>query len=236
MTWSIVARDAASGLFGVATASRFFALGAIVPHASAHGALATQALINPAYGPRGLRLLAEGLSAEMVVDTLTRLDEGRAVRQLHALDAHGRNAAFTGADCVEWCGHLQGDGASVAGNMLVGPQVLERTLEAFVANAELPLAERLLAAMDEGEAAGGDSRGRQSAALLIHGPEEYPRLSLRADDHPEPLAELRRLYGVARERFLAFSRAFPTRERPYGVYERTEVMAMVDAQAGKLRL
>jgi uncharacterized Ntn-hydrolase superfamily protein len=228
MTWSIVARDPPTGLFGVAVASRFFAVGAICPHArGGTGALSTQALVNPTYGPRALRLLAEGLPAPLALDTLIALDEGRAHRQAHLLDAGGRNAAWTGEACVGWAGHRLAEHVSVAGNMLAGPGVLDATLETYLSNAGLPLAERLLAAMEAGEAAGGDKRGKQSAALLLQGEEEYPRLSLRADDHPEPLAELRRLLAVAHERFIPFSRAFPDAERPYGICERNVIDDMI---------
>src|SRR6266478_9334051 len=144
MTWSIIARDA-TGAFGVAVASRFFAVGALCPHArSGVGALATQALVNPHYGPRGLDLLAHGASAAEVVASLTGDDEGRDHRQLHVIDAQGRIAAHTGAACIDWCGHAIGDGYSVAGNMLVGARVLADSAAAFAATRELPFAERLL--------------------------------------------------------------------------------------------
>jgi uncharacterized Ntn-hydrolase superfamily protein len=229
MTWSIVARDPETGRFGVAAASRFFALGALVPHASRHGALATQALANPTYGPRGLRLLGEGLAAATVLEVLIGLDEGRHERQLHVIDAQGRNAAWTGEGCVGWAGQTVAEGVSVTGNMLVGPQVLEAVMASWHKEREAPLVERLLAAMDAGEAAGGDHRGRQSAALTIQGTECYPRLSLRVDDHTAPLAELRRLYEVAQERFLAFSTAFPEDDLGCGVTDRAEIERRIDA-------
>ena len=159
MTWSIVARDPASGAFGVAVATRFFAVGALCAHADGGvGALATQALINPTYGPRGLRLLREGGPAQTVVDVLTGADPGAAARQLHVQDAQGRIAAFTGAQCVPWCGHAVHDGFSVAGNMLAGPEVIERTAGAYRDALSLPFARRLIAALRAGEAAGGDKR------------------------------------------------------------------------------
>ena len=223
MTWSIVVRDAAHGLFGIAAASRFFALGALVPFASRHGALATQALVNPTYGARGLRLLAEGLPAGLALDALVTLDEGRRHRQVHVIDAQGRVAAWTGDDCVPWAGHRSGVDVSVAGNMLVGECVLEATLAAYAASSGHLLAERLLQAMAAGEAAGGDKRGRQSAVLHIQGRQAYPRLSLRVDDHPEPLSELRRLYRVATERFLSFSTAFPETDLDPGIIDRSSI-------------
>src|SRR5882762_1544535 len=166
MTWSIVARDPATGAFGVAVTTKFFAVGALCPHAmSGVGALATQALINPTFGPRGLRLLREGVPAPDIVRILLDGDDGRATRQLHIIDAEGRNAAHTGADCVGWCGHLVREGFSVAGNMLAGAAVIEDTASFFAAHPELPLTLRLIGALDAGQAAGGDKRGKQSAAL-----------------------------------------------------------------------
>jgi hypothetical protein len=231
MTWSIVARDPASGAFGVAVATRFFAVGALCVHADGGvGALATQALINPTFGPRGLRLLREGLDAATVVDALVAADPGRGSRQLHLQDARGGIAAHTGADCVPWCGHLVREGFSVAGNMLAGPQVVEATARAYEAGAALPFAQRLIQALEAGEAVGGDKRGKQSAALRIHTTEEYPALDLRVDDHPDPLAELARLEAVSRERFVHFSSFFATRANPGGTWDR----AVIDAALASL--
>jgi uncharacterized Ntn-hydrolase superfamily protein len=231
MTWSIVARDPASGAFGVAVATRFFAVGALCVHADGGvGALATQALINPTFGPRGLRLLREGLDAATVVDALVAADPGRGSRQLHLQDARGGIAAHTGADCVPWCGHLMREGFSVAGNMLAGPQVVEETARAYEAGAALPFAQRLIQALEAGEAVGGDKRGKQSAALRIHTTEEYPALDLRVDDHPDPLAELARLEAVSRERFVHFATFFATRTNPGGTWDR----AVIDAALANL--
>ena len=228
MTWSIVARDSASGAFGVAVATRFFAVGALCAHADGGvGALATQALINPTYGPRGLRLLREGVPAATVVEVLTGSDPGAAARQLHVQDAQGRIAAFTGEQCVAWCGHAIHDGFSVAGNMLAGPRVIEETARAYREAAALPFARRLIAALRAGEAAGGDKRGKQSAALRIFGTEEYPLLDLRVDDHADPLAELERLETVSRERFVHFAKFFATRARPGGVWDRATIDAEI---------
>lgn len=234
MTWSIVAKDEQTGYFGVAVASRFFAVGAIVPHAEAGvGAIATQALINPVLGSCALKLLRAGYPPDQVRDMLARMDEGREARQFHLLAADGRSAAFTGGECVEWCGQMPGEGVSLAGNMLAGPEVLEATLESYRRHLQTPFVERLLGAMEAGETAGGDKRGKQSAALLIQGAEPYPRLSLRSDDHLDPLAELRRLYAVARERFIPFSRAFPTAERPYGLTDRALIERIIERDAGQ---
>jgi len=234
MTWSIIARDPATGLFGIAIASRFLAVGALCPWTEGGvGAVATQALVNPALGPRGLALMREGHRAPAVRDMLRDGDQGRAARQLHVIDGSGMTAAFTGEDCVPWAGHRAADSVSVAGNMLAGAAVVDQTLAAYRANLGEPFVERLLAAMDGGEAAGGDKRGKQAAALLIQGPEPYPRLDLRVDDHGDPLAELRRLYGIARERFIPFSRAFPTPERPYGLTDRDYIEKIIERDAGK---
>ncbi len=218
MTWSIVARDPQSGAFGVAVATKFFAVGALCPHGSGRiGALATQAFTNPLYGLDGLRLLGEGRSAQEIVAILTAADPGRERRQLHVIDRDGHAAAHTGSECVDWCGHVSDEGVSVAGNMLVGPAVIEATLETFRSHASLPFAERLIRALDAGQEQGGDKRGKQSAALKIWRSEPYPVLDLRVDDHAEPLLELRRLYGVAHERFMAFMDALATRDNPRGI-------------------
>jgi uncharacterized Ntn-hydrolase superfamily protein len=221
MTWSIVARDPATGAFGVAVTTKFFAVGALCPHAmSGVGALSTQALVNPTYGPRGMRLLRESVPAPEVARLLLSGDDGRETRQLHVIDAQGNGTAHTGKDCIDWCGHLVRAGFSVAGNMLAGPAVIEDTAAFFARHAELPFAEQLIGALDAGQAAGGDKRGKQSAALIIHGSEEYPELDLRVDDHTEPLVELRRLYQVARSHFIPFMRFMPTRTSPAGTYDR----------------
>jgi uncharacterized Ntn-hydrolase superfamily protein len=224
MTWSIIARDQDTGQFGIAVATRFFAVGALAPHIrSRTGAIATQALVNPFYGTEGLRLLEQGVSAPDVVSAVTAADIGRDHRQLHVMDARGRTAAHTGTACIDWCGHIAGDTISVAGNMLVGASVVEDTAAAYAGNAALPFPRRLIAAMRAGEAAGGDKRGRQSAALVICGDEEWPDLDLRVDDHPDPLAELERLEKVSRERFVHFMRILPSRRNRAGVTDRDAI-------------
>ena len=228
MTWSIVARDR-SGAFGVAIASRFFAVGVLCPHArSGVGALSTQALVNPLYGARALELMAQGVAAAEVVQTLIAADAGREHRQLHLIDAAGRIAAHTGSACIEWCGQLAGEGYSVAGNMLAGPQVIRDTAAAYEAGAELSFAERLIAALEAGDAAGGDKRGKQAAALLTHGAEDYPLLDLRVDDHDNPLAELRRLFDKSLERYQPFVACLPGRARPAGITDRTLIEAEIE--------
>ena len=228
MTWSILARDE-SGYFGMAIASRFFAVGALCVHSRRGvGALSSQALLNPLYGPAGLDLLAQHCSPEQTIEQLIQHDQGRDQRQLHILPFKGLPAAHTGATCVDWCGHLLEDGLSVAGNMLAGPKVIEHTAQAFKDTAGKPMGERLLAALDAGQAAGGDKRGKQAAALKIHRDEDYLQLDLRVDDHEEPFIELRRLYNKSLERFQPFLECLPSRHRPSGITERSEIDAHIE--------
>jgi uncharacterized Ntn-hydrolase superfamily protein len=235
MTWSIIAKDNATGQLGIAVATKFFAVGARVPHiAPGRGGVATQALVNPYYGLDGVKLLHDGKSPQEIVAALLATDDGRESRQLHIMDAHGRIAAHTGKDCVDWCGHLKGDGFSIAGNMLAGAQVLDETAKAYRADAALPFARRLIAALRAGEAAGGDKRGKQSAALLINDGEEWSALDLRVDDHVDPLAELERLERVSRERWVHFRKFLPTRQNPAGITDRATIDASIaSATAGE---
>jgi uncharacterized Ntn-hydrolase superfamily protein len=173
--------------------------------------------------------LDRGYSAADTLTTLLAADDGRDQRQVHVLPVHGPGAAHTGQACVDWCGHLVLDGLSVAGNMLAGPRVIEASAEAYLASAGLPMAERLLAALDAGEAAGGDKRGKQSAALRIHRDEDYLSLDLRVDDHAEPFVELRRLYEKSQERFFPFVECLPGRGRPCGTIERPLIEAHIEA-------
>ena len=230
MTWSIIARDSATGQFGIAVATKFFAVGARVPHIAAGlGGIATQALVNPYYGIDGVAMLRRGKSPKEILAALLASDNGRESRQLHIMDAKGAIAAHTGQDCVDWCGHLPGDGFSIAGNMLAGPGVLDESAKAYVANRNLPFAQRLISAMRAGEAAGGDKRGKQSAALLIHDTEEWSALDLRVDDHDDPLSELERLERVSRERWVHFRKFLPTRENPAGITDRATIDTSIAA-------
>jgi uncharacterized Ntn-hydrolase superfamily protein len=229
MTWSIIARDPATGDFGIAVATKFFAVGARVPHVAAGiGAIASQAMANQFYGTHGLRLLADGVRPNEVIAKLTQDDSGREHRQVHVMDRDGRIAAHTGAACIDWCGHLQGEAFSLAGNMLAGPRVLDETAAAFRAGAALPFPRRLIAALKAGEAAGGDKRGKQSAALVIYSGEEWADLDLRVDDHLDPLAELERLERVSRERFVHFRRFMPNRRNPSGVTDRALIETEIE--------
>jgi uncharacterized Ntn-hydrolase superfamily protein len=201
-----------------------------VPYIAAGvGAIATQALVNPYYGIDGLRLLRDGKSPRDVIATLKAADSGHASRQMHIMDTRGHIAAYTGTDCVDWCGHVEERGFSIAGNMLAGAGVLDDTAAAYLANETLPFAQRLIAAMRAGEAAGGDKRGKQSAALLICGDDEWAALDLRVDDHSDPLGELSRLEQVSRERWVHFRQFLPTRGNPSGVTDRATIDASIEA-------
>ena len=202
-TFSICACDLDEGRWGVATQSKFLAVGSVVPWAEPHvGAIATQSYANPRYGPDGLALLREGLSADEVVERLTSADEGRDHRQLGVVDGEGRSATFTGTECLDWAGGRTGPSYAVQGNILVSEATVAALESTFLATMGRPLAERLLDCLAAAQEAGGDSRGQQAAALLVvekHG--GYARLSdvlvdLRVDDHERPIDELTRLYGL----------------------------------------
>jgi uncharacterized Ntn-hydrolase superfamily protein len=202
-TYSIAACDLEAGQWGVATQSKFLAVGSIVTWAAPHvGAVATQAYANPRYGPEGLALLRDGLTAQEVVERLTSADEGRDHRQLGIVDREGRGATYTGSECYDWAGGRTGDGYAAQGNILVFGETVDALAETFERSAGQPFAERLLECLDAAQAAGGDSRGQQSAALLVVEKDGgYANLSdvvidLRVDDHERPLEELRRLYGL----------------------------------------
>jgi uncharacterized Ntn-hydrolase superfamily protein len=234
MTWSIVAREPETGHLAIAVATRFFAVGSIVPHIRGGiGAVATQAFASPLYGIDGLAMLASAHAPHEILETLRARDEGREQRQFHLIDNKGNNAAFTGARCIDWAGHLVDDNVSVAGNMLAGPQVIAETLATFKKTAGKPLAERLLEAMRAGEDAGGDKRGKQSAALVIHRDQDYAWLNIRVDDSADPLTELERLYAVAQERYLHVAETMPTRQNPSGMTDRREIDEKIAALEAK---
>jgi uncharacterized Ntn-hydrolase superfamily protein len=207
-TYSIVGCDLDAHQWGVAVQSKFLAVGALCPFAEADvGAVATQSYVNPRYGPDGLALLREGLSAEEAVERLTAADEGRAQRQLGIVDRQGRTATYTGEDCHDWAGGRTGDGYAAQGNILVGEETVSALAATFEANTQLPLVQRLLECLVAAQAAGGDRRGQQSASVLVvkrNG--GYAGLSdtvvdLRVDDHERPIQELRRIYGIHRRLF-----------------------------------
>lgn len=214
MTFSIVARSADGRWHGVAVASKFLAVGAAVPAAQAGvGALATQSHANLGYRPQGLALLATGVAAADVVAGLTAADSDRAERQLGVVGASGEGATYTGDGCNPWAGGLCGDGYAIQGNILVGPEVVEEMRTAWLAAAGAPLSRALLAALRAGDRAGGDRRGRQSAALIVvakgmgYAGTSDVAVDLRVDDHPDPCAELARLLDL---HALYFDRPDPT--------------------------
>ena len=231
-TFSIVAHDPAQGDWGIAVQSKFLAVGAVVPWARAGvGAIATQSYANTSYGPEGLRLLAAGVSAEEALARLVAADEGREHRQVGIVDAAGSAAAFTGGECLAWAGHRIGSNYACQGNILVSAA----TVEAMAATLEAssgPLADRLLAALAAGQAAGGDSRGQQSAALLVvrerggYGGFNDRYLDLRVDDHPHSLAELQRLLDLYK---LYFDRTPEEELLPLEVGLTREVQGMLQA-------
>jgi uncharacterized Ntn-hydrolase superfamily protein len=202
-TYSIAACDLERGEWGVGVQSKFLAVGSVVPWAEPKvGAVATQALANPRYGPDGLELLRNGLSAQETVAALVEADAGRDDRQVGVVDAQGRSATYTGADCLDWAGGTTGPGHAAQGNILVSGETVAGLVQGFEATAGRPLAERLLEALAAAQLAGGDRRGQQAAALLVvqkdggYGGMDDVLVDLRVDDHAEPVAQLERLYGM----------------------------------------
>jgi uncharacterized Ntn-hydrolase superfamily protein len=215
VTFSIIARDARTGDLGVASQSKFLAVGAVVPHARADvGAVATQALANGSFGPDGLAFMAGGAGADRALDSLLEHDDRPDRRQVILLDATGKAAGHTGSGCTGWAGHLLGDGFACAGNMLAGPQVLEAITTSFdQTSEESHLAVRLVFALQQAALAGGDARGQQSAAVVVvrpqggYGGHTDRWVDLRVDDHTQPITELVRLLTLHR---LLFERPDPT--------------------------
>lgn len=221
MTFSIVARCAATGRLGVAVATAVPAVGAMCPFTRAGvGAVSTQSWVNPYLAIAVLDAIAAGADAATALATVMAPDTARELRQIGVVDAHGRAAAWSGEACTGWFGHevdnTAGEGFAVQGNMLAGPQVIEAMASAYRYGAGLPLDERLMQVMEVGDAAGGDKRGRQSASLRVHGAEDYPALDLRVDEHAAPVAELRRVLGIARLQLVPFVDGMPKRGMPPG--------------------
>jgi uncharacterized Ntn-hydrolase superfamily protein len=235
MTFSIVATNLDRSQFGVAVASKFLAVGSAVPAARAGvGALATQAWANTAYKPDGLALLTNGANARETVATLTELDPKRELRQLGVVDAHGTAATYTGAECTDWAGGVAGDGYAIQGNILEGSRVIALMEEAWLgSDPQEPLAKRLLAALAAGDAAGGDKRGRQSAALFVAGDEggygggDDVLVDLRVDDHEAPIPELARLLTI---HHLLFGKPDPQDLLPLGGALAEEVRSLLGAR------
>jgi uncharacterized Ntn-hydrolase superfamily protein len=199
-------------------ATKAFAVGASCPFVRAGvGAVSTQSMTNRYLGPAILDGMARGLPPSAAIEGALTGDEGRGIRQVHAVDRFGRNAAWTGGNCVEWCGSVSAEGISVAGNMLAGAATVEQTLRAWNTHDDLPIPERLMTAMQAGEAAGGDRRGKQSAAMVMVTTEDFPDLNLRVDDAAEPLVELRRLLGIWRVEGMSRLGAAQSKANPSGV-------------------
>ena len=216
-TFSISARCAETGMLGVAVSTAVPGVGGICPFVRPGiGAVSTQAWVNPYLGIDAIELLAQGKSAEETVGNLIDADPGRAVRQLGIVDAQGGSCAWTGEDCVDWAGHETGPGVSVQGNMLVGPETVAAMFKTFTDTAGESLPERLVKVLEAGQAAGGDKRGKQSAAMVVFDRESYPYLDLRVDEHYAPVAELHRVFEVAKKQYLPFVVGMPTRANPMG--------------------
>lgn len=219
-TFSIAAHCARTGQLGVAVSTAIPAVGMLCPYvASGVGAISSQSFINPYLGIWGLEYLAQGHGAAETLAYLKTLDPNIEMRQLVIVDTQGGSAAFTGKACDSWNGQLVGPNYAIAGNMLVGAATLEAMQTAFLAQPELDLADRLMLALQAGQQAGGDKRGKQSAALRVHHREVYPLVSLAVDDHADPVAELARVYQVFRETLLPVMSMLPTRENPGGAFD-----------------
>lgn len=224
-TFSITARCADSGQLGVAVSTKVPAVGMLCPFVESRvGAVATQSFVNPYLGIWGLEYLRQGHTAQDTLEFLCAHDAGIEYRQLGIVDRDGASAAFSGTHCDTWYGHKTGPNYAIAGNMLVGPETLEAMESSFLATEStgLTLSERLLKALAAGQAAGGDKRGRQSAALKVYSTEAYPLLDLRVDEHPDPVAELTRIYGVAQEALVPLLQMLPTYDTPAGRFDMEE--------------
>ncbi len=215
MTFSIAARCLRSGMLGVATSSKALAASALVPHCRAGvGAIASQSFANPYLGIDGLTLLEQGLAAERVLDRLVEDDPGRDLRQLAIVDNNGRVAAYTGDRCIPWAGHVLGGGYVCLGNILVSERVVTEMARAFEGSLDQDLPEALLRALEAGQEAGGDRRGRQSAGISVFAQQEYAWCDLRVDDHPDPVAELRRVFEVYKREEPFWRMMLPRRDDP----------------------
>jgi uncharacterized Ntn-hydrolase superfamily protein len=214
-----------------------FAVGASCPFVrSGVGAVSTQSLTNRYVGPAILDALERGLTPAGAIEGALAADEGRHLRQVHAVDRHGRTAAWTGRHCVEWCGEQTAERLSVAGNMLAGAEVVGATFDTFRAGGDLELPERLMTALEAGQAQGGDRRGKQSAAMVLTTIEDFPDLNIRVDDHAEPLVELRRLLGLWRKHWAARKGWTPTKANPSGCTDLDVIEAAWIAQGIDIRL
>ena len=219
-TFSIAARCGRTGQLGVAVSTKVPAVGAICPFiAPGIGAVATQAWVNPYIGVRVLTALRNGVGAEEALQTVMVDEIDRELRQVGVVDVKGTSAAFTGTATDPWTGHRHGAEYSVQGNMLVGEDTVVAMERAFLDSAGEPLAERLVRVLEAGQKAGGDKRGRQSASVKVYGEEDYPLVDLRVDEHADPVAELRRVFEVAKRELFPFIEVLPTKKNPKGNLE-----------------
>lgn len=219
-TFSITARCKETGQFGIAISTAVPGVGSLCTYAKANvGAIASQSFVNPYLGINGLRYLERGKSAEEVKEQLLKDDPVPELRQFAIVDYNGQSAAYSGEKCDDWYGERTGDHYAIAGNMLVGEETIAKMEETFLARTDLPFAERLLKSLTAGQEAGGDKRGKQSAALYIVDKEEYPYVDLRVDEHEDPVTELRRVYEVAEKELFPFARMLPTKENPAGTID-----------------
>ena len=215
MTFSIVARCPRTGMLGVAVATAVPAVGSVCPYVKTGvGAVSTQSWVNPYLAIDALRIMEQGKSGPEALKAVMAADAGREVRQIGIIDAHGRSAAWSGKDCTDWFGQIVEPDFAVQGNMLVSAPTIEEMAKAFRVSESLELAERLMLAMEAGESAGGDKRGRQSASLKVHHVEEYALFDLRVDEHAHPVGELRRVFEIAKLQLLPFVKGMPTRNSP----------------------
>lgn len=216
-TFSIAARCERTGMLGVAVSTAVPAVGGICPFIAPNcGAISTQSWVNPYLGIDGIALLKKGMDANAALDKLMADDPGRDVRQVGIVDKTGQSAAYTGQSCVPWAGHQIGMNYAVQGNMLIGAPTVEAMVAAFERAKDLDLPERLIVVLEAGQMAGGDKRGRQSAAVKVYWKEDFPYLDLRVDEHRHPVAELRRIFEVARHQLLPFVDGMPSRKDPLG--------------------
>lgn len=220
MTFSITAKCEKTGQFGVAVSTAVPGVGGLCPFAKAGvGAIASQSFVNPYIGINGLKYLEQGLSAQEVADKVLAEDPLPEQRQFSIVDKDGNAVSHSGDQCDTWYGHKTGENYAVAGNMLVDENTVEAAAKAFEKNADLTLSERLLCALEAGQAAGGDKRGRQSAALYVVHEEDYAFCDLRVDEHIDPVKELRRVYEVAQEQLAPLVAMLPTKKHPAGRFD-----------------
>ncbi|MFA7744615.1 DUF1028 domain-containing protein [Salinicoccus roseus] len=219
-TFSITARCARTGQLGVAVSTKLPAVGMLCPFGRADtGAIATQSFVNPYIGIQGIKYLSRGMTAEEAKEKIIASEEDLELRQFAIVDRHGGTAAFSGDRCVGYYNHFEGDGFVVAGNMLVNEKTLTDMKRTFEIHSDLELSERLLRALQAGQKAGGDKRGKQSAALKVYGVEDYPLVDLRVDEHEDPVTELARVYDVARKELFPFFPQMPTKQNPGGSFQ-----------------